>query len=201
MKILCLGDSLTEGDYGLYGKHGIANVQKESYPYFLSLLTDAQVINGGRCGARASSELRYYKTELREHHDFSSVDAVMIMLGSNGGLTAFSDSDENAAYGELVDLVRADCPAARVYLCPPPHITRGITPEAMLQANVVSEARTFVRRFASQRGLPVIPTDRIPEFTDENEFIYQPNDGCHFSKKGYMVLAAFIAAHIGAPEG
>ena len=27
--ICCLGDSLTEGDYGIFGKSGIANVQPE----------------------------------------------------------------------------------------------------------------------------------------------------------------------------
>ncbi len=34
MRICCLGDSLTEGDYGVFGKRGIANVHAENYPFF-----------------------------------------------------------------------------------------------------------------------------------------------------------------------
>ena len=32
--ICCLGDSLTEGDYGIFGKSGIANVKTDNYPCF-----------------------------------------------------------------------------------------------------------------------------------------------------------------------
>ena len=39
MKIACIGDSLTEGDYGVSGKVGIANVHKENYPSFLAKMT------------------------------------------------------------------------------------------------------------------------------------------------------------------
>ena len=51
MKVICcLGDSLTEGDYGIFGKSGIANVQPENYPYFLSKITGWEVRNFGKCG-------------------------------------------------------------------------------------------------------------------------------------------------------
>ena len=49
MKICCLGDSLTEGDYGVKGKSGIANVKKENYPYFLAQSTGWEVKNFGFC--------------------------------------------------------------------------------------------------------------------------------------------------------
>ena len=196
MKILCIGDSLTEGDYGIYGKSCIANVHEENYPAFLSRLTGAEVLNRGRCGVRASGMLRVYREEVRGRDRLDDVDAVIVMLGSNGGLTAFRDSEENDAYDELVRLLRKDCPRAEIFLCPPPHITEGLTVEAMLHVNTIRQGRTFVRRYARDNGYRLIPTDAIPEFTAENEYLYQPNDGCHFSESGYRVLAEFIAGHL-----
>lgn len=38
MKIVCLGDSLTEGDYGT-DTAGIGDVRAENYPYFLAKIT------------------------------------------------------------------------------------------------------------------------------------------------------------------
>ncbi len=196
MKILCIGDSLTEGDYGIYGKSGIANVREKNYPYFLSLITGAEILNRGWCGARAPYALQQYKEKVRTVDKLDDVDKVIIMLGSNGGLTAFRDSEDNAAYDELVRLIQSDCPNAVIYLCPPPHITAGLSVEAVVHVNAVAQGRTFARRYAAEHGLRLIPTDKIPKFTEENEYIYQPNDGCHFSEKGYRVLASFIADNL-----
>ena len=41
--VCCLGDSLAEGEYGISGKSGIANVQPEGYPYFLEKITGFSV--------------------------------------------------------------------------------------------------------------------------------------------------------------
>lgn len=61
MVISCIGDSLTEGDYGVFGKRGIANVHKENYPYFLALLTGAEVHNFGKCGFTSTDYRKYYE--------------------------------------------------------------------------------------------------------------------------------------------
>lgn len=64
MKIICMGDSLTEGDYGLPGQSGIANIQPESYPYFLAKHTGWTVVNAGRCGYRATDYRNYLQSAL-----------------------------------------------------------------------------------------------------------------------------------------
>lgn len=46
--ICCIGDSLTEGDYGISGCTGIPNVKTENYPYFLEKEVNCTVINYGR---------------------------------------------------------------------------------------------------------------------------------------------------------
>lgn len=50
MKIVCIGDSLTEGDYGVFGKSGIADVRSKNYPFFLAQSAKAAVINHGHYG-------------------------------------------------------------------------------------------------------------------------------------------------------
>ena len=62
MIICCLGDSLTEGDYGIKGKTCIANVHEKNYPYFLAKLVNAEVRNFGKCGFTSSLYLNYYKS-------------------------------------------------------------------------------------------------------------------------------------------
>ena len=57
--------------------------------------------------------------------------------------------------------------------------------------NVTSGAE-FTRLLAKEENLPVIETNLIPEFSAENEKIYQANDGLHFVEAGYRVLADFI---------
>lgn len=107
MKICCLGDSLTEGDYGIYGKSGIGNVHAENYPYYLHLLSGAEVLNFGKCGYTSSSYLNFYDDG---NVDLNGCDIIIIMLGTNGGLDPESDTKENADFVTLIDRCRRDCP-------------------------------------------------------------------------------------------
>ena len=80
--ILCIGDSLTEGDYGSEPE-GTANVHPEGYPYFLEKYLGVTAINAGKCGF---TSLDYWKYTLKTL-DLSTADAAVIMLGTNGGIT------------------------------------------------------------------------------------------------------------------
>lgn len=197
MIICCIGDSLTEGDYGIPGVKGVANVHKENYPYFLAQRTGCEVRNYGKCGWRSTTMLSWYRTgEMR----VADSDIIILMLGTNGGQSAAGDSTENAAYLELVACLRRDAPQARLYLCTPPHVT--VNP-AMINvgfADQVAEAVGFVRRIAPTLGLPVIDLAAAPQFTDETEHIMQPNDGLHFTETGYRTMAGIIAEAIGVGE-
>ena len=59
--ILCIGDSLTEGDYGSEPE-GTANVHPEGYPYFLEKYLGVTAINAGKCGF---TSLDYWKYPLK----------------------------------------------------------------------------------------------------------------------------------------
>ena len=189
--ICCLGDSLTEGDYGIFGKSGIANVQPEGYPHFLAqLLPGISVNNYGKCGYTATSYLRHYRQGLA---DVRGADVIIIMLGTNGGLDAGAETQGNADFRELLRLCRADAPGAKIYLCTPPHVTENPAYSNCGYAAQVADAVAFVRLLAEETGLPLIDTACCPDFTAENEAIMQPNDGLHFGRKGYETLANFIA--------
>ena len=192
MKVICcLGDSLTEGDYGIFGKSGIANVQPENYPYFLSQITGCEVRNFGKCGYTATTYLNHYK---QGYVNLKGADAVVILLGSNGGHETEVNTPTNDDFRELLRLCRQDAPEAKFFLCTPPHATENPAWSNYGYAPQVAKAVDFVRILAAETGIPLIETALCPEFTAENEAIYQSNDGIHMNKAGYEVLAKFIAA-------
>ena len=194
MIICCIGDSLTEGDYGIPGVRCVANVHPENYPYFLSQLTGCEVRNYGKCGWRSSDMLTWYRQGgLR----VADADIIILMLGTNGGQVAVGDSPDNQAYLELVAGLRRDAPQARLYLCTPPHVTVDPAMSNVGYAPQVAEAVGFVRRVAPQLGLPVIDLAACPLFTDASEHEMQPNDGLHFGEKGYRTLARVIGEAVG----
>lgn len=191
--ICCLGDSLTEGDYGIFGASGIANVQPQGYPYFLEKLTGCEVRNFGKSGYNSTSYLAHYRAG---NVDLSGADAVIIMLGTNGGLDPEKEVPGNGDFRELLKLCRRDAPNAVIYLCTPPHVTVNPMWSNCGYRPQVEKAVAFVRNLAKEMDFPVIETALCPDFTDENEGIMQPNDGLHFGLVGYETLAKFIAGAI-----
>lgn len=188
--ICCLGDSLTEGDYGIFGKSGIANVKPENYPLFLQQLTGKKVKNYGKCGYNATTFLQFY---LDGNVDLSNAETVIIMLGTNGGLDPVEETRGNRDFRELLRLCRQDAPGANIYLCTPPHVTENPAYSNCGYAPQVEKAVAFVRDLAQKTGTELIETALCPDFTAENEAVMQPNDGLHFGRTGYETLAKFIA--------
>ena len=185
----CVGDSLTEGDYGVPGKSGIANVHKENYPYFLARATGAEVRNFGKCGWRASDMLRWYE---QGGLNLEGADKIILMLGTNGGQSAEGDSEENRAYRRLAAHIREDQPQAVLYLVTPPNATTDPSYSNCGYAPQVAEAVGFVRRLARELGLPMIDLAASKKITPETESVMQPNDGLHFTETGYRTMAAEI---------
>lgn len=189
MRICCLGDSLTEGDYGVFGKRGIANVHSENYPYFLKESLKCQVLNYGKCGYTSTSYLKHYK---EGRADVKGADIVLIMLGSNGGLDPANETQGNADFIDLISLVREDAPKSTVVLITPPHVTENPEYSNCGYISNVLKAQKFVKEVSEKLSLPLIDLGAFEEFNADTEKIYQPNDGLHFTEKGYRVMAEFI---------
>ncbi len=190
LNIVCIGDSLTEGDYGVFGKRGIANVHEQNYPYYLGKLTGNAVKNYGKCGFNATTYLKYYESGAA---DVKGSDLIIVMLGTNGGLDANTDAAGNADYETLINALKADASEAQLVLCTPPHATSDPNKSNCGCVPQVKKAVEFVRAFADKQGLPCIRADLFPEFCEENEDLMQPNDGLHFTEVGYGVMAFEIA--------
>lgn len=191
--IVCIGDSLTEGDYGIKGKRGIANVQPKGYPYFLEQIMDCEARNFGKCGYTSVNYLKYYK---EGNVRLCGADAVVVMLGSNGALALDIDYQGNKDYHELINLLRHDAPSAKIFLCTPPHVTSNPEYSNCGYAEKVEKAVNWVRDYAEREGITLIDVANAPMFTAETEAIMQPNDGLHFGEIGYKTLAEFIAAEL-----
>lgn len=191
--ISCLGDSLTEGDYGVKGKSGIANIHDENYPYFLSQITGLTVRNFGKCGFTSSSYKKHYDDG---NVDIRDSDIIIIMLGTNGGLDLNPETKGNLDYKYIVDRCRTDAPNAEIILCTPPHATENPEYSNFGYADRVKNAVLFVRKFAKENGIKLIDVAKCPYFTVATENIMQPNDGLHFGRFGYEKLAEYIASFL-----
>lgn len=188
-KIVCIGDSLTEGDYGI--APCVANVHYRNYPFFLARLTGAETVNHGRCGATARS----YRHELYipGFVDVTQADVVLLMLGSNAGLR----EDMAPEYVQLVEAVRADMTeGATLVLMTPPHATEdprwsncGYHPHVLTAVN-------FVRDYAARTGIPLINAYTNSPIQPENEDRYQGNDGLHMCEAGAQAFAAFVSEEL-----
>lgn len=188
MNIYCIGDSLTEGDYGIFGKSGIANVHKENYPFFLSQILEEPTFNFGFCGITSSGYLSKYENE---KFDFRDADIILVMLGTNQGL-----NDQNkTAYINLIKKFESDT-KADVVIITSPHVTEDPTFSNCGYASNKKSAVECARWFAKQNGNKLIDLASYSEFNAENEKIYQSNDGLHYNELGYKHIATFIAKEL-----
>ena len=189
MNILCIGDSLTEGDYGSEPE-GTANVHEENYPYFLSKLTSAHVVNAGKCGYTATA---YAKHQLKKL-DFSIYyDYVIIMLGTN-----YAGDRDYENYCRIIDFVQdknrnEEQHSGTIILCTCPYadpIRRS------RYASNVEKANQTVRSIADKYHLPVFDVNRESGINADTSSFYQPIDGLHFGREGYLKLAEYLAKQL-----
>ena len=151
--VVCIGDSLTEGDYGVKGKRGIANVQPKGYPYFLEQIMDCEARNFGKCGYNPKNYLPYYK---EGNVRLCGADAIVVMLGTNGGLALDIDYQGNRDYHELICLLKNDAPNAKIILCTPPHVTSNPEYSNCGYEEKVSRAVEWVRDYAKKERMPLL---------------------------------------------
>lgn len=196
-KICCVGDSLTEGVD--YSDHVII----ENYPYFLSTELGCENVNYGKMGLTSKQWWDWYKNSLTFD---DTMDVVLIMFGTNGGLTVntldtdvepYSNPDEYAdtsvgCYCKLIESIMSQTSnKTQIMLLTPPHTTYS---EA--QENTVISSEATIRAIAKRYALPVIDVLNESGLNKFNGNVFRPNDGCHFNAKGYHKLASFIGNQV-----
>ena len=201
LNIVCIGDSLTEGDLGAEPYASRQNITPYNYPYWMRKYLGCSVENKGKSGY---TTLQSWNNVV-QNIDFTDKNTVIIMLGSNGGLTDTIDTDcsgddytqyantNTGCYCKIIEYImeQTNC-AAQIILCTPPHVStiRGSKRTSTIQAAEV------VRKIAERYCLPLIDMMKHGGFSDYNENVFQPVDGLHFSIDGYKKMGTFIGSRV-----
>ena len=188
--IACLGDSLTEGDYGST-KAGVANRKYKNYPYYLSKALGCKTLNYGKCGANSQS---FYNNIYKAGQvDISEADVILLMLGTNRGL----EGEYQTYYTKLIDDIKKDMKKdAVLVLITPPSATidkSKVNPNYM--PNVIS-AYSVVKTVASVKRTELIDAYKYSPIQPAMEEVYQANDGLHMVDAGYKAFAEYIAEEV-----
>lgn len=197
IKACCVGDSLTQGVD--VGSHIIA----ESYPYFMGRYLNCDIVNYGKMGETSKSWWNKFSEILLFD---SSMDVVLIMFGTNGGLTTntlstdvepFDDWHNYADtpvgdYCKLIESIMEQTEnKTQIVLMTPPYSS--YTPQ---QTQIVINTEPVVRSIAKRYNLPVIDVLNECGMGKFNAAIFRPHDGCHFNAKGYHKLGTFIGSRL-----
>lgn len=201
-KVIAIGDSLTQGDYGSEPE-GTSNLHDENYPYFLAKYFKCTVINKGSCGY---DSMRYWK-EKAKLIDFTYAEVIIIMLGTNGGLsdTLIVDTTivEAQTYEDYADTQTGDyCKIieyclvqtnglAKIFLASPP--TASTRRRTVIGMEVVYNV---VTQIAKKYKLPIINVMYKSGITEATRCMYQPIDGMHCGLLGYQKIAKYIGSEI-----
>lgn len=114
-KILCIGDSLTEGRFD-YKESGVTKEFTDSdysYPAYLKAISGRDITNAGDAGETTVS---WY--ELHGAEDFSGHDACIMHLGRNdySGGNSVSSADRIQAMNNIIAKVKADNPQIKIFV-------------------------------------------------------------------------------------
>ncbi|MBM6615643.1 SGNH/GDSL hydrolase family protein [Desemzia sp. RIT804] len=206
LDVLNVGDSLTEGDYGS-NPAGTKNVKPENYPYFLQKYLGCKVNNKGKSGYTATA----WWVNMAQTIDYTQHDIMLIMLGTNGGLTdtlledttitdgqTYLDyADTNTGdYCKIIEHAMNQNKALQIILLTPPHVG-DMRP---LNKTNAQNTKPVVYKIAERYKLPVIDMDKAG-FNDYNQSFFQPIDQLHFGLEGYKRMGTYIGSQVKSLAG
>lgn len=198
LRILCIGDSLTEGDHGKIEDGAVMNVKHTNYPFYLSkILNNLNITNAGKCGYKAKS---WYNGEFSKY-TYTNYDVVIILMGINGGLTDEHIDDggdvekyplDNTAgytayYCKLIEELIKSNNKLQIILCSYPHV----------QSINLEGTRITIPKIAYRYGCTHIDLSEI------GVSVFTPNylnniDKLHLTDLGYQRVASYIASQLAA---
>ncbi len=188
--IACLGDSLTEGDYGST-QRGVANRHYKNYPYFLAKELGCTTVNYGKCGANSQSFYQNYYQ--KGNVDIANADVIVIMLGTNRGL----EGTYTDYYSQLIKDVKKDMKDdAVLILVTPPSATIDKLKVNFGYMTNISNAYYVVKQQAKKEKLDLIDAFKYSPIQPATEDEYQANDGLHMVEAGYKAFAEYMAEEI-----
>lgn len=185
-KILCFGDSLTNGLYAIRPAHGLI---QQNYPYYLGKMLNTEVTNKGKNGSYPSECLSVVYPTVT----ITDYNTIIIWLGTNGGLkiaesvsglSNVSPEAQYLKYKELIETIQTGNPDCKIFIGKvfrTGEISSGVTPGTVEETNAAIEA------LATEYGLPIIDfSDLTPANHPE---LHVNTSDTHFGKAGNIFIA------------
>lgn len=190
-KILCIGDSLTEGSY--FGADMGGAAIEQNYPYYLGRMLNTEVINAGAGGYSASD----WYIEKAEDYRYAEYDTVIIWLGTNNGLTDTLDTDvspfgdynnfaetETGYYCRIIETILEANPKARIVLM-----------NIFASKGDVKVTNETINKIAAKYDLHVIDTKSLS--MDRSTDLHAGLKNPHLGKGGNIATAQLIIRDMG----
>lgn len=185
--ILCIGDSITEGDAG------------SSYPTTLTtLLPDYDVVNLGVAGSTASydSLTNYQETvAFKDSLTYDNVSIILFLFGTNDSNTTTwqDEATFKEQYLQLVSIYQQTYPDAQLILMTPPdcfdlYDDGSDIANFGIQLTPLSTIRECIKDIADELQLDIID---IYEYTKEKQDWFY-GDGVHPNEVGSKMIAHYI---------
>lgn len=180
-KILCIGDSLTEGFFNENNGSRLV-MKKRAYPAKLQALTGVECTNLGESGMTSAQWYTAHGSD-----DLSGYDACIIQLGVNDQLQNVSESDMDTALTSIITKIKTDNNNIKVFVA------------------TVIPANGYMT--AAMRTRSQMIRDFVANLNDANVYIvdlwtyghtddYLAYDAGHLSALGYLRLAEDYKAYI-----
>ena len=103
-KVICIGDSITEGTFN-HNESGTMQYLvdgKYSYPTYLKKLSGVETVNKGMGGY---TSVQWWNA--RQSDDFSGYDCAIINLGINDALQSVSSADTTTAFNNIISALKS----------------------------------------------------------------------------------------------
>lgn len=176
--IICIGDSLTYGLYVDISKGGLI----QNYPYYLSRMLNTSVERMAVSGGYPQSIYNgAFKTT-----DFTQYDAVLLWLGTNGGME-YPDTEGTQAwyYNKIIEEIKSQNPNCQIFLANV--FTTGRIHDDVPEISVATTNQT-INEIAERHGLGVVD---MTDLTDKlrPDLRNGVNNNTHFGKAGMIYLA------------
>lgn len=187
-RIICIGDSITEG-------YGLTEQCKTSYPAQLDLLLqNATVQNEGRSAAtlQKRGDFPYWITKEFSNVFASQPDVIIIQLGTND-TKPYNWNHERFRkdYQSLIDTLKTIPTNPKLYLCIP--VPAFQTKWGINDSTIIHGVTPVVKELANKNQLPVIDLYNAMKY-----HVLNFPDSIHPNEKATHVMAKVIALEIEA---
>ena len=185
-KILCFGDSLTDGLYAVRPAHGLI---QQNYPYYLGRMLNTDVTNKGKNGSYPSECLSVIYPTVT----ITDYNTIIIWLGTNGGLkiadsasglSNVSPEAQYLKYKELIETIQTSNTDCKIFIG---KVFRTGEINSSATPGTVSETNAAIEQLATDYGIQIIDfSDLTPGSHQE---LHVNTSDTHFGKAGNIFIA------------